>query len=118
MVEDDASPDVPRGADDREQLRVLRMAEADSDVVLRGQLHDADDLWSYRAVRLVHQAEAVVLRLSRPAPEAVRRKRGKPDHLEVRILQSDANGFGVHSVAGPRPRLSAPPPCLVHPART
>src|SRR5579871_4752280 len=33
-------------------------------------------------------------------PEAIRGKRGKPDHLEIWILQTDANHLRVHSVAG------------------
>src|SRR6476620_12121751 len=35
--------------------------------------------------------------MSGAAPEAVRGKRRKPDHLEIRILYSDTDVFGTHA---------------------
>ena len=43
------------------------------------------------------QAHAFVVRMAGAAPEAVGGKSRKPDHLEVGILQSDADVFGPHA---------------------
>src|ERR1044072_7664058 len=71
------------------------MAEADADFFLRCHFHDLFHFGQHSTV-FAAQADAFVIGMSRAPPEAVRRKRRKPDHFEIRLLQSDTDVFGTH----------------------
>ena len=46
-----------------------------------------------------HQADAFLFRMAGAAPEAVGREGWEPDHLEIRILQSDPDILRPHAEA-------------------
>src|SRR6266566_4036027 len=72
------------------------MAEADADFFLRCHFHYLLYFRQYLAV-FATQAHAFVVRMTGATPEAVRSKCREPDHLEVGILQADADVFGPHA---------------------
>ena len=72
------------------------MAEADADFLLRRHFHDLFHFRQYLAV-FAAQAHAFVVRMAGPAPETIRSKSREPDHLEVGILQADADILRPHT---------------------
>src|SRR5713226_1164443 len=84
----------------RHQLLKIGMPESDSDLFLRGHLHDFFYFGEHIAV-LADQPYPAFFRMAGAAPETERCKSWKPDHSEVRILKRHADILRIHAVAHP-----------------
>src|SRR3954465_8485217 len=72
------------------------MAKPDADPFIRRHLHDFLYFRQHLAV-FAAQTNALLFRMTGAAPEAVGGKSRKPDHFEIRILQSDPDVLGSHA---------------------
>ena len=88
-----------------QQFLKVGMAEADADLLFRCHFHDLFHFRQHFAV-CGHQSHAFLFRMAGATPEAIGRESWEPDHLEIRILQSDAHILGAHAEAHADPTVN------------